>query len=136
MMFMATDIASALDLESCDAAIEVMFEGQTASASYFACRALMHQQRVELLTALDEVVDPTDLGLLISTRYIEQKSRWLQWNLVLNYRMMMSGSFDTDLAYRASVLSNLLGRIEPFIDEASLQRINELLNEPILHAVQ
>jgi hypothetical protein len=131
MMFSATEIATALDLKSCREAIESIFDGRAHDASYDSCVTLLIAQRAEFLEALD-LVDEADRAMLIATCYIEQKSRWLQWNLVLNYKMMMQGTFDTDLAYRASVLSNLLGRIEPFIDEASLARINEMLNQPIL----
>ncbi len=134
MMFSANEIATALDESSCSAALEEMFEGRDRDACFDACTALMREQRSETMSAIAHVMDESDLALLIATRYIEQKARWIQWNLVLNYRMMLSGFFDTELAFKASVLSNLLGRIEPFIDEASLARINELLNEPILLA--
>jgi hypothetical protein len=128
----ANDIANALDEESCLASLNEVFVGREHDESFDVCRTLLDGQRAEFLGALTDVVDESDMALLIATRYIEQKSRWIQWNLVLNYRMLMSGTFDAELACRASVLSNLLGRIEPFIDEASLARINELLNEPIL----
>jgi hypothetical protein len=132
MMFSANDIAISLNEESCNQVIEEIFADRPHDESYETCCALMKDQRAEFLGALDDIVDGSDLSLLIATRYIEQKSRWIQWNLVLNYRMLVTGTFDRTLACKASVLSNLLGRIEPFIDEESLARINELLNEPIL----
>jgi hypothetical protein len=134
MMFSANEIASALDANSCMSSLEEMFEGRDRGPCFDACALLLREQRAETLVAVADVVDEADLALLIATRYIEQKARWIQWNLVLNYRMMMIGTFDAELAFKASVLSNLLGRIEPFIDDASLARINELLNEPILLA--
>jgi hypothetical protein len=134
MMNTATDIATALDLNSSQEALEAMFAGQGRGTTFEACRELMREQRQEFLDALVEVVDDDDVAMLLATRYIEQKSRWLQWNLVLNYRTMTTGRFDADLAFRASALSYLLGKIEPFIDETSLIRINELLNEPILQS--
>jgi hypothetical protein len=132
MMITATEIASALDEDLLNAALDEMFAGKPHDELYQSCVELMHTQRAEFMNALNEIIDETDMLLLIASRYIEQKSRWIQQNLVLNYRMMTSGTYDMDLAFRASVLSFLLGRIEPFIDDASLARINELLNEPIL----
>jgi hypothetical protein len=131
MMFSAIEIANALNLKSCRDAIESIFDGAEHDASYDACVSFLITQRADFLDAL-EIVDEADRALLIATSYIEQKSRWLQWNLVLNYKMMMYGTFDRPLACKASALSNLLGRIEPFIDVASLTRINEMLDEPVL----
>jgi hypothetical protein len=132
MMITATEIASALDEGHLNSALDEMFAGKPHDELYRTCLELMHSQRAEFMNDLAEIVDDADVLLLLASRYIEQKSRWIQQNLVLNYRMMTSGTYDIDLAFRASVLSFLLGRIEPFIDEASLARINELLNEPIL----
>jgi hypothetical protein len=132
MTISATDLASALDEASCHAALLATFEGRHDQDSFVACEELLHEQRREFLSALTEVGDEQDMAMLIATRYIEQKSRWIQWNLVLNYKMMLTGTFDIDLACKASVISDLLSRIEPYIDAASLARINELLNEPIV----
>jgi hypothetical protein len=132
MKITATELASALDENLLNATLDEMFAGKPHDELYRSCVELMHAQRAEFMDALVEIVDETDMLLLIASRYIEQKSRWIQQNLVLNYRMMTSGTYDVDLAFKASVLSFLLGRIEPFIDDASLARINELLNEPIL----
>lgn len=132
MMILATEIAAALDENVLHAGLDEMFTGKPHDELYQTCVDLMHSQRAEFMVALGDIIDESDLLLLIASRYIEQKSRWIQQNLVLNYRMLTTGTFDMEFAFKASVLSFLLGRIEPFIDEASLARINELLNEPIL----
>jgi hypothetical protein len=136
MQFTSTDVSAALDVEELDKALLAMFAGRDRKSAYFECAMLMHQQREEFLDSLQNVYDDDDVKVLIACRYIEQKSRWLQWNLSMNYKMLMTGEFDSELALKACALSFLLGRIEPFIDPVSLDRINELLNEPLVQSVR
>jgi hypothetical protein len=131
MQFTPTDVVEALDVNELDRALLDMFAGRDRKSAYFECAMLMHQQREEFLESLQNVCDDDDLKVLIACRYIEQKSRWLQWNLSMNYKMLMTGTYDGELALKACALSFLLGRIEPFIDPESLDRINDLLNEPL-----
>jgi hypothetical protein len=131
MTFSPEEVTAALDVADLDAALINIFAGRERKNSFYECALLMHEQREEFVAALQEVSDDEDLRVLIACRYIEQKSRWLQWNLSMNYKMMLTGTFDVDIAMKASALSYLLGRIEPFIDAESLGRINEMLNEPI-----
>jgi hypothetical protein len=130
MTFSPEEVTAALDVADLDALINI-FAGRERKNSFYECALLMHEQREEFVAALQEVSDDEDLRVLVACRYIEQKSRWLQWNLSMNYKMMLTGTFDIDIAMKASALSYLLGRIEPFIDAESLGRINEMLNEPI-----
>jgi hypothetical protein len=129
----AAALEIALDLALIDDMLNQIFSDNAAETGRRAsCRNLLYRQRRELLDAVTDVIDESDRNVLIACWYIEHKALWLQWNLTMNYRMMLKQTFDAVLAERASAVSFLLGCVEPLIDPESLVRINELLEQPIV----
>lgn len=111
-------------------AIASITAGQTAEVAQEAER-LLRTQRDEFLSAVEEVLDDVDRAFLVTSRYVEQKARWIQMNLESQYRMMFKGEADQLLMCRAAVTSFLLAQIEPFIDAEQLATINSLLAQPM-----
>jgi hypothetical protein len=130
-MTLANDIETALDWGTCTADLDSVFAEQPRESAYQSCLALIHRERTDFQAAIAEIDDEKDLALWVTLRFLEQKSKWIQWNLVLNYRVQNQSEIDQEFAFRASALSMILARIQPLLDPISLNWIDDVLSQPI-----
>lgn len=93
--------------------------------------ATLDQHRRSLLAGIDVVLDDGDLRYSLACRYVEIKAHWIQINFRIQYSNMIHGFAPRELVVEASGHSFLLGRIEKFVDPTHLQKINEVLLEPV-----
>jgi len=75
--------------------------------------------------------DPDDANYALAMRYIALKATWIEYNTILNYQMATQGEPNAGLAQLAGVTSSTLGIIEPFVNQQAVERITQLLADPV-----
>jgi len=126
-------IATALTDGQVDAAFdETLATWEDANAGAPAeLRAWASSLRDVIVAHCQEIDDAEQLPATVAVQYIELKSQWIKLNTLINYRLMRLGTSDPECMVRASLLSGLLEPLEALIDAADLDRITELLSEPV-----
>lgn len=69
--------------------------------------------------------------MVVAVRFIELKSHWILLNTQINYKLVSKGEVDMSLAYRASLISQLLEALEHLIEPEDIDRIIDFLSEPL-----
>jgi hypothetical protein len=87
--------------------------------------------RDQFLEASRDIDDPETLDMVLAVRYIEMKSHWILLNTQINYGLASKGEADMNLAYRASLISQLLEALELLIEPEDIDRIIDFLSEPL-----
>lgn len=127
----AAGVRSALCTPQIEAWLQQLLDGVEPAVAA-ELRDFADATRAQFLHIADDVDDAEDQQLMVAAQYIERKARWIQLNTAIQYRRIASGRSDLRLIHEASIVSLLLGAIEPLIDPLSLERINELLEQPVL----
>ena len=87
--------------------------------------------RDQFLEAARDIEEPETLDMVSAVRYIELKSHWILLNTQINYGLVSKGKADMCLAFRASLISQLLETLEHLIEAGDIDRIIEFLSEPL-----
>jgi hypothetical protein len=112
--------------------VETLAEWSDAPAGEAdACRKWVCSLRDEFLQAAIDIDDEETLDTVTAVRYIELKSCWIMLNTQIGYRVAVKGINADTLAYKASLVSQLLECIEGLLDAEILERILSFLAEPI-----
>lgn len=87
--------------------------------------------RDQFLQASRDIDDPETLDMALAVRYIEMKSHWILLNTQINYGLVSTGETNMNLAYRASLISQLLEALERLIEPEDIDRIIDFLSQPL-----
>jgi hypothetical protein len=87
--------------------------------------------RDEFLGLTDDVQDPDEVQTSIVVRYIEIKCHWMMLNTQMQYQAVNTGNPDQELMTKGSLISNLLEKLEEFLDEDDIREITEFLSQPM-----
>jgi len=116
-------------LLAADVVRTVLLDGVLSDASAdVAERVLARAEtfRTALLGQSDTIPVDDELDWTLALSYMELKSQWIQRQVRLCYEEMITGSCNREVALEASMVSALIGLIEPLLDGEHLRRIQEL----------
>lgn len=86
----------------------------------------------KILSVFQEVgEDGLDIDTVIACLYVELKAKWIQLNIKSQYQAFSGKETDMVSMGHASVVSNFLAKIEPYLDKNYMKTIDGLLSEPI-----
>ena len=82
----------------------------------------------ESLTIID---DRDDANYFVAVRYSVMKATWIELNTYLNYLMVNKGTSDESKFELAGTVSHLLALYEPHVEPLAIEKIRELLSNPM-----
>ncbi len=132
---LVTDLQTALGENTLEAKWNSIFETWAeldgTKTKIKEARRWIERTRDQFLDAVLVIDDPEDRAMTTALKYIELKCYWLTINTQLNYQIFAKGAPDITLQFRNSLISELIGSIEPFLKTDDINRIGEFVMDPL-----
>jgi hypothetical protein len=85
----------------------------------------------QVVGSVAEVLDAEDLRTILCHVYIKLKCEWIVMNNQINYSLLCRGVHLEDTMYRAALLAQTLGPIEPLVGRDAIESIGAFLAQPL-----
>lgn len=92
-------------------------------------RTFVAREYENLQQALMDVDDAAERASLLTHYFVRLKAQWMTLNTQIGYQMV-AGRHNEKLFYQNSLLSTLIGAIEPFVEPAIAGRLGAILSDP------
>lgn len=110
---------------------EVLSDQEVGRSRQQAVKAYVAGLRNRVWNSLQDIqtVDELERGLVI--QYLELKSRWTMLNVQIQHQTRRSGEADPELTYRATCVSLLVEALEPMLSQERVDKLTDVLAEPL-----
>ena len=111
---------------------EILEQWQSATASQRTeLQRYVEELQEQVLGAVAEVLDADDLRTILCHVYIKLKCEWIVMNNQINYSLLCRGVHLEETMYRAALLAQTLGPIEPLVGLDAIASIGAFLAQPL-----
>ncbi|MFB6354912.1 MAG: hypothetical protein ABEJ65_00140 [bacterium] len=91
----------------------------------------VNEYRNQFLEMTEDVQDEDEIRTTLVLRYIEIKCHWIMLNTHMQYQAVNTGDPDEEIMVKGSLISQLLERLEQFLDDDDVEQITGFLTKPM-----